>query len=266
MPRGVSRLDEATIQGRLWSPAQVRASLWLDAADISTLTLQGSGVSQWNDKSGNGKHASQATSSQRPVYSSTGFNGRPSITFTSAASSWFQGNALTTGTYTGPLNVAYVATRTGLGGAIFTERNNAQLKTFSWVSLAGAYYISSDGFNSAGNQTISLTTFNKLASNGSIIIHRHLYGIRDTLRVNGAAETVLGGTGTSITGSVGGYRIGRRERTDWFWDGQINEIIATTASLSDVGSQTLEGYFAWKWNIALAASHPFVNRPPLIGD
>jgi len=32
-------------------------SLWLDAADSSTLTLSGSNVIQWNDKSGNGNHA-----------------------------------------------------------------------------------------------------------------------------------------------------------------------------------------------------------------
>jgi len=30
----------------------------------------------------------------------------------------------------------------------------------------------------------------------------------------------------------------------------------------------MEGYFAWRWDLLdrLLASHPFRNRPPLIGD
>jgi hypothetical protein len=39
-------------------PTQVSGcALWLDAADSSSMTLSGSNVTQWNDKSGNGRHA-----------------------------------------------------------------------------------------------------------------------------------------------------------------------------------------------------------------
>jgi hypothetical protein len=53
-----------------WTPADLGASLalWLDAADASTITLNGSNVSQWDDKSGNDRHASQATASFQPLY------------------------------------------------------------------------------------------------------------------------------------------------------------------------------------------------------
>jgi len=57
MPRGVSLVDEARLQGRLWTPAQVLPSLWLDGADLSTLSMSGSSVTQWRDKSGNARHA-----------------------------------------------------------------------------------------------------------------------------------------------------------------------------------------------------------------
>ena len=51
-----------------WSPLQLGAnlSLWLDASDASTITLNGSTVSQWNDKSGNARHATQATAANQP--------------------------------------------------------------------------------------------------------------------------------------------------------------------------------------------------------
>lgn len=53
---------------RLWTPAQLTTSVWLDAADASTITLNGSTVSQWNDKSGNARNAVQATTAYQPLY------------------------------------------------------------------------------------------------------------------------------------------------------------------------------------------------------
>jgi hypothetical protein len=40
--------------------------LWLDAADTSTISLSGSDVTQWDDKSGNGYNFAQGTSANRP--------------------------------------------------------------------------------------------------------------------------------------------------------------------------------------------------------
>jgi hypothetical protein len=36
----------------VWNPSMISTALWLDAADVATVTLNGSTVSQWNDKSG----------------------------------------------------------------------------------------------------------------------------------------------------------------------------------------------------------------------
>jgi hypothetical protein len=41
---------------------------WYDASDAGTITLNGSNVSQWDDKSGNDNHAVQATASEQPAY------------------------------------------------------------------------------------------------------------------------------------------------------------------------------------------------------
>jgi hypothetical protein len=60
---------------RLWTLADLPIgllSLWLDAADLSTITASGSRVSQWRDKSGNGRHWSQPTDAQRPSLSTSG--------------------------------------------------------------------------------------------------------------------------------------------------------------------------------------------------
>ena len=51
-------------------------ALWLDAADASTFTLDGSNnVSEWRDKSGNARHATQGTTLLRPAYGTQTQNG-----------------------------------------------------------------------------------------------------------------------------------------------------------------------------------------------
>lgn len=54
--------------------------LWLDASDIASITMDGSNkVSQWSDKSGNAKHAVQATGANQPTYNATAFGGKPAL-------------------------------------------------------------------------------------------------------------------------------------------------------------------------------------------
>ena len=58
-----------------FSPASLSGlSLWLDASDESTITESGGAVSQWDDKSGNGHHAT-STGAARPVTGSRTENG-----------------------------------------------------------------------------------------------------------------------------------------------------------------------------------------------
>lgn len=54
---------------------------WLDASDSSSITSSSSLISQWNDKSGNGYHATQSTDSKKPSISTSPSNGLPSVVF-----------------------------------------------------------------------------------------------------------------------------------------------------------------------------------------
>lgn len=68
--------DSGLIQP-LWLPG---LALWIDFADASTITTGVGGISQADDKSGNGYHLAQGTSGNRPDYSGT-LNGRNIATF-----------------------------------------------------------------------------------------------------------------------------------------------------------------------------------------
>ena len=74
----------APVIPREFNPLDVSGcQLWLDAADRNTINLSGTGVTQWNDKSGFLRHATRLAASN-PTYNASGFNGLPTITFSTS--------------------------------------------------------------------------------------------------------------------------------------------------------------------------------------
>ena len=53
----------------------IDAALWLDASDSSTIEENGGKVSQWDDKSGNNNHLTQATDANQPTTGTRSQNG-----------------------------------------------------------------------------------------------------------------------------------------------------------------------------------------------
>lgn len=76
MRRGLSKLQFRSDSAG-FSPTSISGLvLWLDAADASTFTLDGSNnVSQWRDKSGGGRHVNQTDTLLRPSYGTQTQNG-----------------------------------------------------------------------------------------------------------------------------------------------------------------------------------------------
>lgn len=64
-----------------FSPLDLTPQLWLDADDASTITSSSGNVSQWNDKSGNGYHVTQATGTAQPKTGTVTRNGRNVLDF-----------------------------------------------------------------------------------------------------------------------------------------------------------------------------------------
>ena len=64
-----------------FSPMALRPMAWFDAADASTITSSSGAVSQWDDKSGNGRHVSQGTAAARPTTGANTQNGLNVLTF-----------------------------------------------------------------------------------------------------------------------------------------------------------------------------------------
>ncbi len=77
-----TKTDSYSMVTKYLSPSDLTGLfLWLDASDTSVNNIQQAGglVSQWSDKSGNGNHAIQTTSSLKPVTGTATINGLNTI-------------------------------------------------------------------------------------------------------------------------------------------------------------------------------------------
>jgi hypothetical protein len=271
MPRGISPVDEARLQGRPWTPALVLPSLWLDGADLSTLSVSGSSVTQWRDKSGNARHA--ATTVRNPGI--TRVNDLNVINFTASGAT-----KLDTPDFNIAPNRQFCTFAVVSGAGLLTGfRRIAVTKltgdTGSPSSAYPQFYFGSGGSNGSAMQIAGGTGTTTPIVTGLGTGPQLLTGAFGTagLAANANSISANGGARSVLTGQTGalsttGIRLGSDvgATTNNSWNGWIAELIMTLA-LSFPQVQAIEGYLAHKWGLVanLPAAHPFKNRPPLIG-
>ena len=267
MPRGISRYDEAKLQSRLWTPDILGASLvcWYDADDLSTIAVS-TGVSEWRDKSGNGRNLSQSTGSQQPALNIGDFNGRNSISFTKASSqSLALTNFPTTG-LTGGLGVHFAAKWQSIAGTASGDIQVLMELQSSFV-IQDRTDVLNDPFQVAhlptgGNGALGAAG---LGDNQWKIVGGVMTTGTDKIFENGQ-ERVSGTNIASFTTNAN-LRVGMNSSSVRHYNGSFSEIIITS-DLSDYTRQRIEGYMAHKFGLfqVLWSDHPFLARPPLIGD
>jgi len=238
----------------LWTPAQISTALWLDAADASTITLNGSTVSQWNDKSGNGRNVSQPTASAQPTSNTRTLNGlnvldfnvdiiARSTPFVTINTPWLVYSVITFDNFTG--NPVYI----GLQGAQTTH--------IGWSSNGNIqFYNPATGVVGLSGSVI---TANTPALVGVQYDTTNLTGI-----YNGAAQ---GSPAVTIPADTALFNIGSHASgASNYFDGAIGEIVFIQSTVSLSNRQKLEGYLAWKWGLQanLPVGHPYKNAPPLL--
>jgi hypothetical protein len=268
-----------------WDPSRITTALWLDAADASTVTTVSGAVSQWNDKSGNGRNASQATAGNRPTYTSAGQNNLNVLTLDGSNDSL----ALAANLGITTAHSIFVAAK---NSATITAATSAQ----ALLSGDGYTYPStttSDLILGAGSLTGNLTNerlFSLAIAESTAGAQVYGYGKTDadvsggfflssaftttdnafTGRLNGSssfATVSVGGdyssTNTRYPSTVRGIGF-RFVNSSLFWNGQLWEIIVAPSYLSLDATQRIEGYLAHKWALTanLPADHPYKVNPP----
>jgi len=219
-----------------WSPSSVTTDLWLDAQDSSTITSSSGAVSQWDDKSGNGNHATQSTADRKPTYSSTAMaGGKPGLDFVVDYMSFPEIDASTGKT----IFFVWEPDAAVQNFLMSHSTNNIQLKTNSSNKAEYANNLAwyPNGFQS--NATISL---NNISIVGFVLDTTLTYSVNGTVQ-NDSTKT----RDDSITNTKFN-QIGSLKGFDPVLNGKIGEIVVMD-SVTSTDREKMEGYLAHKWGV-----------------
>jgi hypothetical protein len=231
-----------------FTPLSVDACLlWLDAADQSTLTITGSNVTRWVDKSGRGYTMSlQPSGCAFPIVGSN-LNGLTTVGINTSSTGIKQATVID-----GFKNAFWVRKeRGGNQGYMFYFGADGTYDFHTGDSLQFAH----GGFSPQGVRDASLSMF---TSNGVTT------GTLSTTTMPSGGLTNL----VSISNATGSTKLqglsydrGNTTRSatcDW------GELILYSTALSTFDVKRVEGYLAWKWGVAsyLPTTHPFKTFKP----
>ena len=226
-----------------WTPAEITTALWLDAADASTITESGGVVSQWDDKSGNEKHAIQSSSALRPSYNSNKviFDGTELMQLPSELATLNSVSLFVVGRYAasvGANNYLIFATGSGADERFYNGQVDVDLTEFKW--------------NIEDLADIDTITF---STSTAILGLTHGSNIA-TPYYNGAALTTAS---RSKTVTLANWFLGAVNASTPRLDGELQEVILLNSVPPTSTRQKLEGYLAHKWGLTanLPAGHPY---------
>jgi hypothetical protein len=258
-------IDSGRFGPPLWTPANITTALWLDAADASTVTTVSGAVSQWNDKSGNTRNASQGTAEYRPAYSATGLNRKGIVSFDGT-----NDFMLTAAANYAAINYFIVCKLTPKeNSSVFTARTSPNANKgsasdinvglgFGFAGIPGDSNMSNIGGNASyamtnGLPVSSLTSFNNFAVGVNCPADWFLFDMAITATVSGAKTFCLG---ADIFASIGNRHL----------PCQVAELIVTSAALSATVRQQVQGYLAHKWGLTanLPNDHPYKTAAPIV--
>ena len=245
---------------RSFSPLDVDGlALWLDAADVNTLTLSGSNVTAWRDKSGLGNHAAPSVS---PTVSMAAFGGRQSLSFNGSTMDMGGSISITGDTLT--VIAVYLTNSPPNGGNGQRVISFASPGASDWDSTLRCTGINIQGYSANPNE-ITLVRNNVLVANSGTQHQAGVPVIGCAQYTGAAGYAYMNGTvGPTVAASSGTFGIstygianqstGTVERLN----GYIGEVLVYSTSLSTTQRQQVEAYLASKWGLqgSLPSTHP----------
>jgi streptogramin lyase len=234
------------LPGKTLSPLNIPGcALWLDGADQSStsMTLSGSSVTTWKDKSGNGRDLT--ASGSYPTITSNGvlFNGAtPNVLSNATAFTAVNGiNSFVVFNSTVASSrqrmFMYVYNGQKIGYTADTTYNSVFSGT---VGGDGPVSYSANTTYLYGGNTYSSSPFISHSENGVETQYPSTY------TVNASTQTQL---------LVGG-------QSTVYFTGTIKEVILYDAFITASQRQSVENYLMSKWGISNVISHPFKSIPP----
>jgi hypothetical protein len=204
------------------------------------MTLSGSNVMNWRDKSGNGYAAISQTTPATLVSSS--FGGNTSLLFNGASRYFCPTSAISNSSYT--IFTVQMTTSASGGGAANGYQRVINANNYAFVGVLNGNVAMFTGSGSAWNDSTSnIPSFYNVNINS--IVSMSVSNTVLTPYVNG--NVCITKTGT--TGAFSNFYIGNEVGGTQPWYGNISEIIVYNGILTTNQRQQVEGYLAWKWGL-----------------
>lgn len=291
----------------LWTPDLISPHTWIDFSDTSTLfdattggsvVTNGVGIARAEDKSGNGRNFTQATSGARFTYTDSVKNGLGSavgdgtkyLTSILSSSAWtFLHSSQSTvfvvaknGTSSNPQAIySWIGSNAGTSantGILFTydDRNVITGLTDAFNCLCSASFFQAAYASSNNSGAGIVTEFRD-------VITPNVHGVytmrSDPTNATLANRIKFAANGGSLVGNnernqgvttnapTFTLQIGASGNNGLVFSGDYCELIIFNSLLSTQNEQLVEGYLAWKWGLqsSLPNDHPYKNAAPTIG-
>jgi F5/8 type C domain len=232
---------------------------WYDASDSSSITLSGSSVTQFNDKSGNNRHLQASNGYTKPTVVSNYLNGKSVLSLNNSQ--------LTTAfNYSGAELDAYIVILPTATGDANTGRALSMCKTgyndydnSMSMMVFGSYDSTRNSLAPLRNYQGGARVKQNLATTsefGIFQLSTNNYGINSAL--NGSLNQL--GTNPTFTAlDVNQLTVGNMYNGANHTSGYYAEILLFNRVLSTGERRYVEGYLAWKWGLQskLPADHPY---------
>ena len=258
MPRGVSRLDDAQLQRQLFNPlSEPSLAGWYSADNLPSLTFDGSGnVTAMRDLTGKGRNASTATGI--PYSRNSWVNKNRGVITPNGTSHYFAiASPITYNSTTGITMLASVRNSGVNSGRTIaaTSTVNGSFQTRLNGSPSAVEVLRSQQASLVSSASTSLT-----------------YIIAGGMGISGKTTSILNGVSTVVSTDPGFSNplnaiFASTDVTELF-DSQFLEMFIFSSALNQRQLDRFVGRMAWTGDMTsnLAASHPYRNRPPLIGE
>jgi ribosomal protein L13E len=222
------------------SISDITKDLWLVGDDLTTITMDSSNkVSEWRDRSGNNRHATQTTESLKPTYISNGsvyFSG----SYFNVNLDWLANSSHMAFIVTKNLNYAYI-----YGAKTNSGNNNNKLH----VGFASSTSFGVNYWNDGHTPTISNTSYLDIGYN--LLSFKWMQGSNRSAFSNGIQNGTNSATAPAIGLPSGGGIIGSAiVGTIANYNGFIKEIIfLTNTNITDSNINTINSYLMTKYNL-----------------
>lgn len=242
-----------------FSPQKIAGlQLWLDGSDSSTITLNGTTVSEWRSKVGSIAVA-QATAAAQPTLTANYVNGRSALTFDGGDVLFASSAPLAIAPCTSFL-VFDETTVVNFGGVLVgtPAAGDDFGSTTAFITSSrdtGNVIVRASNVGAAAGIALSASSASQgAAAYGRKLVSTAVGGSTAFLRVNavqGATDTAHTASGSSAGTLIGGRFVGSAVSASFRFNGRICEVLHYSQELSLAQIQTVERWLAQRWGITL---------------